>query len=77
MRLRYLSIVQMYKIIFGYCDTDSSKFYDNVGPSRTTSTRLDPKQPIPTILNIRFLTVILVYKPLKTSAKNLEQMELY
>ena len=66
----------MYKIIFGNCDTDSSKFYDNVGP-RTTSTRLDPKPLIPAILNTRFLTVILVNKPLKISAKNLEQMELY
>ena len=25
----------MYKIIFGHCDIDSSKFYDTVGPSRT------------------------------------------
>ena len=36
LRRKYLSIVQMYKIIFGYCDVDCSK-YDVVGPSRTCS----------------------------------------
>ena len=39
LRRKYLSIVQMYKIIFGYCDVDCSKYYDAVGPSRTRSNR--------------------------------------
>ena len=37
LRHKYLSIVQMYKIIFGYCDVDCSKYYDIVGPSQTRS----------------------------------------
>ena len=37
LRRKYLSIIQMYKIIFGYCDTDSSKFYDIVGLSQNCS----------------------------------------
>ena len=37
LRRKYLSIVQMYKIIIGYCDADCSKYDDIVGPSRTCS----------------------------------------
>ena len=25
----------MYTVLFGYCDVDTSKFYDVIGPSRT------------------------------------------
>ena len=37
LRRKYLSIVQMYKIIFGYCDIDCYKYYGIAGPSRTRS----------------------------------------
>ena len=37
LRRKYLSIVQMYKIIFTYCDVHCSKYYDIVGLTRTHS----------------------------------------
>ena len=35
LRRKYLTVVQICKILFGYCDMDASKFYHIIRPSRT------------------------------------------
>ena len=45
-RRKYLCLVQLYKIIFDFCDIDCNKFLDIVGRSRTRSNhdfKLRPK----------------------------------
>ena len=36
-RRQYLSLVQMYKIIFGYCDINCHHYFDIIGITRTRS----------------------------------------
>ena len=37
LRRKYLSLVQMYKIIFGYCDINCHYYFDIIGITRTRS----------------------------------------
>ena len=37
LRRQYLSLVQMYKIIFGYCDINCHHYFDIIGITRTRS----------------------------------------
>lgn len=37
----------MYKILFGYCDVDATKFYNIIGPSRTRSSHDFKLRPQP------------------------------
>ena len=37
LRRKYLSLVQMYKIIFGYCDINCHHYFDIIGLTRTRS----------------------------------------
>ena len=37
LRRKYLSLVQMYKIIFGYCDINCHHYFDIIGITRTRS----------------------------------------
>ena len=37
LRRKYLSLVQMYKIIFGYCDINCHHYFDVIGITRTRS----------------------------------------
>ena len=37
LRRKYLSLVQMYKIIFGYCDINCHQYFDIIGITRTRS----------------------------------------
>ena len=46
LRRKYLCLVQMYKIIFGLCDIDATKYFDLIGETRTRSNhkfKLRPK----------------------------------
>ena len=48
LRRKYLSLVQMYKIIFGYCDINCHYYFDIIGRTRTRSKheyKIRPKLP--------------------------------
>ena len=45
LRRKFLSLVQVYKIIFGLCDIDAAKYFDIVRESRTRSNHKHKLRP--------------------------------
>ena len=63
LRRKYISLVQMYKIIFGYCDINCLHYFDIIGITRTRSNheyKIRPKVALQIILNIHFFIDILM-----------------
>ena len=57
LRRKYVRLVQMYKIIFGYCDINCHQYFDIIGITQTRSKheyKIRPKLAVQIILNIHF-----------------------
>lgn len=63
LRRKYLCLVQLYKIIHGYCDVDYTRYVDLTGPTRTRRNhdfKIRPRAARASYFKFSFLTITLM-----------------